>query len=89
MGVGIAIGRGSMGGPSSVADPDRTLHRVLLEEEFQLLEFSLTAAYLNRPLTDHRDAGAIVATILKAPKPLNNQRDAVLRSDIADDSTHV
>jgi hypothetical protein len=51
-----------------VADPHSALDGALLEQVFELLQFPLAATHLDAPVTDHRDAGAVIASVLKAPE---------------------
>ena len=54
----------------------------------EVRQFARAATQIDAPVAHDRDAGRIVPAIFKAPKSVDEYRDDVFRSDVADDSTH-
>ena len=79
-----------MCGPPSVADTEGSLQRMFFESVFQVAQLSRCATHLEngRIRAAHRDSRRVVPAVFKAPEPLNNDRDNLLRTDVPYDSTH-
>ena len=46
------------------------------------------APQVDRAVAHDRDARRVVAAVLEPPQPVDEDRDDVLRADVADDSAH-
>ncbi len=90
MGVGVEIARATVRGPASVAQADPCTGRVAAEGVRQ--NGHLTGSLLNEQVSilgDEGDAGGVVAPVLEASQPIEQDRSSFSGSGVADDSAHT
>ncbi len=86
--VRVLLGRPAVGGPARVADARRALDGPLAQDAFERLEPPGGAPDLQPPALQDGDAGRVVAAVLEAPEPLDDDRGRALVTDVADDPAH-
>ena len=91
MRVGVLFGGAAMGGPAGVADAEGALKGMLAQHLLQVVQLARSAADLKRALAGSADGDArrVVAAILQAPQPLEDEWHNFLRADITHDSAHT
>src|SRR5205814_2100490 len=88
MRMGVLLGRTSVRRPAGVADAVITGDRIGADNLFQVRQFAGAAAQIDRAVADHGDSRRVVAAIFEPPQAVDENRHDVLRSDVADNSTH-
>ena len=90
VGVGMGVGRGrrAVGGPAGVADADGAAGQAVGQLLLQHAELARGLADLEAVAVHHRDARRVIAAVLEAPEPLEQQPGGLPGSDVADDATH-
>ncbi len=87
--VGIALARHAVGRPAGVRDAELAVHRALVERVAQFLHLADGAQPAHLLATvQHGDAGGVVAAVLEALQPLDQDGDDVAVSDRTDDAAH-
>ncbi len=87
--MSILLSGAAMRGPARVADAVDAVDRGKTQRLFEVVEFAGRAANFQfAGLRDHGDAGGIVAAILEALQPIENDRHNFLRADVANYSAH-
>ena len=89
--MGVAVGRFPVGGPAGVGDADAAGHRLLpqLFREGRHLAPGTHPLQAAPVVTEHGQAGGVVATVLQAPQAFEKNRDHVPLGDRPDDAAHV
>ena len=86
--VGVALGRLAVRRPARVGDAVAAAERLARQLLDQAVELAFGAPGLETAVLDHRDAGRVVAAVLEAPQSVDEQRNDLAGSDVADDSAH-
>src|SRR6185295_4627584 len=85
--VRVALGRRAVRGPARMADADGALELLLPGQLLQLGDAAARAQALERAVDD-RYPGRVVAAVLEAQQPLDQDRDDVARAYRGDDAAH-
>src|SRR3954469_25841248 len=85
--VGVALGRHAVRRPARMADADGAVQVALRRQLLELGDAAAGAKPL-QPSVDDGDAGGVVASVLEALQPLDQDRDDVAAGDGRDNSTH-
>ncbi|PYN39020.1 MAG: hypothetical protein DMD98_02290 [Candidatus Rokuibacteriota bacterium] len=88
VGVGVLVRGPAVGGPACVADPERARHGALAEDPLERLDPPGGAPDVEPALSEHGDARRIVAAVLEALEPFDDDGHRVLVPDVPDDATH-
>src|SRR5579883_2269134 len=87
--VGDDFGVGLGGGPAGVADAVSAVEGLGANDLLEVAELAFGAADLQAlAIAGNRDTGGIVAAVLQAPQPVNDDRDDLLLAHVTDDATH-
>src|SRR5262249_1472673 len=86
--VGVAVGGGAVGGPAGVADADAAGGGRLAEVAAEGLDAGGLLAKVPVAAGDGGEAGAVVAAVLQAVQPLDEDRLGVLLADVPDNAAH-
>ena len=86
--VGVLLGRAAVRGPPRVAEAKGAVDRLGPDGVLEARELAGAAAQLDVPVAHDGDARRVVAAILEASQPFEQQRNDWTRADVADDSTH-
>ena len=86
--VGVLFGRATVCGPAGVSESVSSTQRLLGEKRLQIRQLPGTTTELHFPVVDHRDAGRIVASILKAAEPAEDERHSVAITDVSEYAAH-
>src|SRR6516165_711911 len=84
----VAVARTSVRSPARVPDARGALERALLERFFEIAELADALCADDGACVDERNAGRIVAAILKTVQAVHEHADDVTRSDVTDDAAH-
>ena len=85
----IFLGRAAVRRPSRVPDSDMALQRRVGQQVAQIFELALGAANFElAAIDDSRDAGRVVAAILEAAEPAEQDWVGLARPDVSDYSAH-
>ena len=85
----IALGRRAVRRPPGVRDAGRAADVLRLGLRGELGHAARGADPFNGPVVDDRDARGVVAAVLEAPQPLDEDRNDVAPRGGADDAAHV
>jgi hypothetical protein len=77
MRVGVALGRGTVRGPARMGDAGGAADVLRIGQRRELGHAARRADSLHGAAIDHGDAGRVVASILQAPQPFDEDRDDV------------
>ena len=88
VGVGVRFARPPVRGPARVTDPRGAAEGVLAERGVEVAELPDGANDLDASARVDREARRVVAAVFEATEPLDEQRGALLRADVANDSAH-
>jgi len=74
-----------------MADAIGAVQRMLAEHLFEVDEFARSATDFKRVATRMTDGDAcrVIAAVLETPKPLDDDRDYLFGTDVADNSAHA
>ena len=87
--VRVLLGGPAVRGPARVADAERAIHRVHPDGLFQVAQLAFGAAHGQLAVVAiNRQPGRIVSAILQPPQAFQNDRNGVLRADVAHNSAH-
>ena len=88
VGVSVFLGGGPVGGPARVADAISAVQGVLADRLFQVPQLACRAPHIERAIAHHRQAGGVIAAVLKPLQPFEQHRHHALVPDVADDPGH-
>jgi hypothetical protein len=89
MRMGILFSGTSVGGPARVAHAVEAIDRGETDGFFKISQLAWCAAQFElAPGIHDGNARGIVSAILQAAKPIEDERDHLLRADISDNSAH-
>ncbi len=89
VGVGIFVGRRSMGSPAGMSDPERAFEGVGMEEPGEaVIDFAFPFAELECVIGQDTDAGAVITPILEAAEALEDEGTGRLTTDVTYNSAH-
>src|SRR5262249_25358026 len=86
--VGIGLGRLAMSRPARVADPDSTLHRLIVEALSEIVELTLGPPPLDAPVDQGRDPGRIIAAVFATAQPFEQPRRYRFLGDDTNNPAH-
>ncbi|MPM15727.1 hypothetical protein SDC9_62099 [bioreactor metagenome] len=87
--VRVAVGGGAVGGPAGVADAGAGLRqRVLVQGHLEVQQLAGLLLGGDPPVGHDGHTGRVVAAVLEAPEPLDDDLTGAARPDIPHDSTH-
>ncbi len=89
LGVGVALGRGAVGGPAGVADADGAEQGVLVQHGLQGADLALGAAAFDMVADHGGDAGGVVAAVLESFEAVDQTLGHRLHADDANDAAHA
>ena len=89
VGMRVLFGGPAVRGPSRVPDAVQAFERLRVDRLLEIDEFAGASTALDLSVTDDSDARRVVAAILEATKPVDQNRDNFLRAEITDDSAHM
>ena len=87
--VGVFLGRTTVRGPPRVADAILAVDRLLEQDVFEFRQLPRTASNLHHAMTHDRHTGRVVAAILEAAQPFDQDRQERLLTDVADNPAHA
>src|SRR5262245_12409724 len=88
MRMGVHVARLAVRRPARVSDPDAAV-QALREVALELGDLASRLVQLEPAARHDRDPGRIVAAVLEAMQPGEQDGDGVLAPDVADDATHA
>src|SRR5262245_1220002 len=88
VGMCVLFGGTSVRGPARMADAVVAGNRIGADDLLEVRQLAGTAPEADRAAANHRAAGRVVAAVLKLAESVDENRNDVLRSDVADDPTH-
>ena len=91
MGVGVFFSGTAVRGPAGVADAEGAVQRVLAQDLFKVDELTGSAAHLKRVAGRTADGNTrrVVAAVFEAPKPLDDDGNYLLWTNVADNAAHA
>src|SRR6266702_7034769 len=88
--MGVLFGGAAVGCPAGVADAVSSIERFQADNFFQIPQLAFGAANLKSfPVAAHSYARRVVAAILQALEPINNDRHDSLVTHVSNDATHL
>src|SRR6266700_7169787 len=88
--MGVLFGGAAVGCPAGVADAVSSIERFQADNFFQIPQLAFGAANLKSfPVAAHGYARRVVAAILQALEPINNDRHDSLVTHVSNDATHL
>jgi hypothetical protein len=87
--VGVALVGLPVGGPTRMRDPNRPVDRAAVHDALELGDLALGFARLEAVAVHRRDAGRVIAPILQALEPIDEERRRRLRSYVSHNSAHM
>ena len=90
VGMGIARGRLTMGGPTGMGNTDISTHILIVAIVAKIVDLALR--FIDIQLAgaiDHSHTSTVITTIFKATQALDQDRKSILISDITNYSTHT
>ena len=88
--MGVLFGGASVRCPAGVADAVSSIERFQADNFFQIPQLAFGAANLKSfPVAAHSYARRVVAAILQALEPINNDRHDSLVTHVSNDATHL
>src|SRR5262249_7275641 len=87
--MSINIVGGPMRGPTSMTDANGARRRSFSQLRFEQID--APGGFDDREFSfrrDRNDAGTVIATVLQAVQPFDEEIDRLLRSDVSDDAAH-
>ena len=89
MRMGVLFGGAAVRGPARVAQAVDAIDGGEANGFFEIAQLARGAAQFELAVViDHGDAGGIVSAIFEAAKPIEDERDNLLRADISDNAAH-
>jgi hypothetical protein len=88
MGMRIYFGWTAMGSPAGMADPTAAPERRLLQELFQIAQFTLASHNFGRSVLDGADSGRVVSPVLQLLQAFEDDRSGIFVTDISNNSAH-
>ncbi len=89
VGVSVYLRGATVRGPAGVADPSRSWERVLPKRRVEVPQLPHGSQDVDATLAVYGQPGGVISAVLEAPKAIEQDRAALARSHVADDSTHV
>ena len=87
--VGVAFGRGAVGGPAGVADAGLGAQRLALQHRLQFAQLARRAAALQHAVHLGGDAGAVITPVFEALEALDQATRHGGLADDSDDAAHA
>src|SRR5258708_7369537 len=88
MGMGVAIGGGSVGRPTRMADPVTAWGRASAQELDEIGDSARSFAKMHLRAGYGRQTGAVVPPIFQTAKTFHQDRFCFAKADIANDAAH-
>jgi hypothetical protein len=88
VGMGVGLGRASMGRPTRVADPERPKGSCRSDQGLERGDFPSRLPHLEPGRGHCGDAGRVVTPIFEAVEARNQERNGVTMTGVSDDAAH-
>ena len=87
--MGIFVGGSAVSGPAGMAEAQGSMEWFVFEEAGEAgIDLALAFVQFEGAAVHHRDASAIVAAVLEAAKPLQDDRGGLAFAEISYNSAH-
>jgi hypothetical protein len=89
--MGVLFSGASVGGPAGVANAVGALKGMLAQNLFEIDQLTLGATHIQSLAggAAHGYTCRVVASVLEAPEPLDDDRDYLLWTDVTDNAAHA